>query len=188
MGLWFIGRPPSPDSPGSWLFLWRRARRRTRRGEDAEVGLHAVVAHAADLRAEDGVGAGGGGGEVDVDGLAGDGVLLEAELGDEEAVDDVLRVEAEVDLAVGGEDELGGEDVVVAARVGGVDAEGVALAGGDEARVGAAEGGVLAGVAEVPGELHAGDLDLERGGVGAGVAGGGPEAFGVDGERGEKYG
>jgi hypothetical protein len=46
----------------------------------------------------------GGGGEVDVDGLAGDGVLLEAHLGDGEAVDDVLGVEAEVDLAVGGED------------------------------------------------------------------------------------
>ncbi len=71
--------------------------------EDAEGCVHAVVAEAAELGAEDGVGAGGGWGEVDVDGLAGDCVLLEAELGDGEAVDDVLRAEAEVDFAVGGE-------------------------------------------------------------------------------------
>ncbi len=74
------------------------------RGDDAEGGVHAVVAEAAELGAEDGVGAGGGGGEVDVDGLAGDGVLLEAEFGDGEAVDDVLGVEAEVYLAVCGKD------------------------------------------------------------------------------------
>ena len=73
-------------------------------GEDAEGGVHAVVAEAAELGAEDGVGAGGGGGEVDVDDLAGDGVLFEAQLGDGEAVDDVLGVEAEVYFAVGGED------------------------------------------------------------------------------------
>ena len=58
--------------------------------DDAEGGVHAVVSDAAELGAEDGVGAGNGGGEVDVDGLAGDGVLLEAHLGYGEAVDDVL--------------------------------------------------------------------------------------------------
>ena len=139
------------------------------------------MAEAADLGAEDGVGAGRGGGEVDVDGLAGDGVLLEAHLGDGEAVDDVLRAEAEVDLAVGGEHELGGDDVVGGVRVGGIEAEGVALAGGDELGMGDAEGGVGAGIAEVPGELHAGDLDLQRGEIGAGVTGGGPEALGAAG-------
>ena len=55
------------------------------------------------MGAEDSVGAGGGGGEVDVDGLAGDGVLLEAEFGDGEAVDDVLGTERKVNFAVRGE-------------------------------------------------------------------------------------
>ena len=137
------------------------------------------MAEAAELGAEDGVGAGGGGGEVDVDGLAGDGVLLEAHLGDGEAVDDVLGVEAEVYFAVGGEDEFGGDDVVGGVGVGGVEAEGIAFAGGDELGAGDAEGGVGAGVAEVPGELHAGDFDLEGGEGGSGVAGGGPEALGL---------
>ena len=84
------------------------------------------MAGAAELGAEDGVGAGGGRGEVEVDGLTGEGVLLEAHLGDGEAVDDVLGVEAEVDLAVGGEDEFGGDEVVGGVGVGGVEADGVA--------------------------------------------------------------
>ena len=140
------------------------------------------------MGAEDGVGAGEGGGEVDVNGLTWDGVLLDAELGDGEAVNDVLRVDAEVDFAVDGEDELAGDEVVAAGGVGGVEAEGVACAGGDEAGIGAAEASVGTGVVEVPGELHAGDADLERGGVGAGVAGGGPEALGAEGEAGEEEG
>ena len=73
-------------------------------------------------------------------------------------------------------------------RVGGVEAYGVAFAGGDELRAGDAEGGVGAGVAEVPGELDAGDFDLEGGEVCSGVAGGGPEALGFDGEGGEEEG
>jgi len=158
------------------------------RRDDAEVGVHAVVAEAADLGAEDGVGPGEARGEVDVDGMAGNGVLLEAHFGDGEAVDDVERVEAEVDLAIGGEDKLGGDEVVGAVRVGGVDAYGVAFFGGDELRTGDAEGGVGAGVVEVPGELDSGDFDLERGGRGSGVAGGGPEALGLDGEKGEEEG
>ena len=83
------------------------------------------------MGAEDRVGAGSCGREVDVNGLAGDGVLLEAKLGDGEAVDDVLRVEAEVYFAVGGEDQFGGDFVVGRVGVGWVEAERVALAGGD---------------------------------------------------------
>ncbi len=155
-------------------------------GKDAQHGVHAVVTEAADLRAEDGVVAGGGRREVDVAGLAGDGVLFQAHLGDGESVDDIQGAEGEVDFAVRGEDEFGGDDVVGAVRVGGVEADGVALAGGDELGAGAAEGGVGAGVAEVPGELHAGDLDLKGGGRGSGVAGGCPETLGFDGEGGKE--
>ena len=53
---------------------------------------------------------------------------------------------------------------------------------------GDAEGGVGAGVAEVPGELDAGGFDLEGGEGGSGVAGGCPEALGLDGEGGEEDG
>ena len=123
-----------------------------------------------------------------MDVLAGDGVLLDAERGDGEAVDDVLRVEVEIDLATGGQDEGRGEDVVDPARVGGVDAEGIAGAGVGEARLNAAEGVVRAGIAEVPGELHASGFYLERGGVGAGVAGGSPQALGAQGEEREEEG
>lgn len=157
-------------------------------GEDAEGCHHAVVAEAADLGAENGVVAGGLRGEVDVGGLAGDGVLFETHLGDGEAVDDVLSAEGEVDLAVGGKDELAGDEVVVAVAVVGVDAEGIAFGGGDEGEFGVAEGCVGAGVAEVPDELHAGDFDLHGGEVGSGVALGGPEALGAQGEEGEKQG
>lgn len=62
------------------------------------------MSEAAELRAEDGVGAGLRGCEVDVDGLAGDGVLFEAQRGDGEAVDDILRADAEVYFSVEGED------------------------------------------------------------------------------------
>jgi hypothetical protein len=157
-------------------------------GEDAEDGLHAVVAEAADLVAEDGVVAGDGGGEVDVGDLAGEGVLFEAHLGDGEAVDDVLGAEGEVDLAAGGEDELAGDDVVVAVGVGAVDAEGVAFGSRGEREFGVAEVGVCAGVAEVPDELHAGDFDLHGGEVGAGVALGGPELLRAEGEAAEEEG
>jgi hypothetical protein len=75
-----------------------------RRSDDAEGGVHAVVAEAAELGAEDRVGSGSGGGEVDVNDLAGNSVLFEAQLGDGEAVDDVLSVEAEVYFAIGGQD------------------------------------------------------------------------------------
>src|ERR1700677_1640718 len=71
-------------------------------GDDAQGCVHAVVAEAAELRAEDRISARDGRGEVKMDGLAGNGVLLEAHLGNGEAVDDVLCFEAEVDLAVGG--------------------------------------------------------------------------------------
>ena len=140
------------------------------------------------MGAEDRVGAWGGWGEVEMDGLAGNGVLLETHLGDGEAVNDVLGVETEVDLSVGGEDEFGGDVVVGRVGIGGVEAERVAFAGGDELGADSAEGGIGAGVAEVPGELDAGDFNLEGGGIGSGVVGGGPEALGLDGEAGEEQG
>src|SRR5258708_3186787 len=80
-------------------------------GGGAGGGVDGVVAGAAELGAEDRVDPGGGGDEVDVEGLAGDGVLFETELRDGEAVDDVLGVESKVYFAVCGEDEFGGDFV-----------------------------------------------------------------------------
>jgi hypothetical protein len=157
-------------------------------GEDAESGHHAVVAEAADLRAENGVVTGDFRGEVDVGGLAGDGVLLETHLGDGETVDNVLGAKGEIDLAAGGKDELAGDEIVVAVAVVGVDTEGIAFGWGDEGELGIAKGCVKAGVAEVPDELHPGDFDLHGGEVGSGVTLGGPEAFGAEGEEGEEEG
>src|ERR1700761_3426787 len=90
--------------------------------KDAQHRLHAVVAKAAYLRAQDGVIAGPGWREVDVLSLAGNGVLLKSHLGDSEAVNDVNGVEGEVDLATGGKDELGSDKVINAVRVQGVNA------------------------------------------------------------------
>ncbi len=155
---------------------------------DAQVGGHAEVTEAADLGAEDGVSSGCGGSEVDVDGLSGDCVLLEAEGGDGEAVHDILGAEPEVDFTASGEDELGGDEVVGCAGIGGIEAEGIAFAGGDELGAGASEGGVGARISKVPGELDAHGFDLERAGFGTGVAGGGPESLGFEGEAGEEEG
>ncbi len=159
-----------------------------RRREDFEVSGHAVVSESAELGAEDRVGPRSGRREVDVDVLARDCILLNAEGGDGEAVDDVLRVEAEVDLAIGGQDELRGDEVVRATRVGGIDTQGIAFAGRDEFGTSAAEVGVSAGITEGPGELQAGRLHLQRGEIGTCVAGGCPEALGTDREEGEHQG
>lgn len=101
-------------------------------------------------------------------------------------MDDILRAEAEVYLAVGRDDEFGCDEVIGGVGIRGVEADWVALARGDQLGMSGAEGGVKTGVAEVPRKLHTGDFDLERSGIGSGVAGGGPEAFGVQGECGEE--
>lgn len=153
-------------------------------GKNAEVGGHAEVAEPTKLSAEDRIGTRDGGGEVDVNILAmagvGDGVLFQAKGGNGEAVNYVLGVQAQIDLAIGGEYELGGDEVVGPTRIGGVEAKWIALTGSNEPRTGLAKGGVRAGVTEVPGELHACGFDLECGEVGASVASGGPEALGAE--------
>jgi hypothetical protein len=76
--------------------------------------------------------------------------------------------------------------VVSGVGVVGVEAQGVAFAWGDEWGAGGAEGGVGAGVAEVPGELYAGDFDLQGCERGSRVARGGPQTLGFDGEGGKE--
>lgn len=143
--------------------------------------LHARVAEAADLGAEDGVIAGGGGGEVDVHLHAGDGVLLDPHAGDKEAVDDVNAADAEVGFVSGREGEDTGYDVVGAMGVGGVEAERVSSRGADELRACPAKGVVWAGIAEVPLELLAGDFYLQGVRRGALITDSSPELLGADG-------
>src|SRR5689334_15724146 len=81
-------------------------------GDDPHTRLHAGVAGAAELRAEDGINAFADGSEVDVEGGPGNGVLFEAHVGDKEAVNDVDGAELEVDFAMNGKDQLAGYDVV----------------------------------------------------------------------------
>lgn len=159
------------------VFIWR---------DDTGSGVHAIVTESAELSTENGIGSGSCRGEVDMDGLAGDRVLFEAQLGDGETVDDVQCPKAEIDLAVGGKHEFGGHDIVFAMRVRGIDADGISFAGGDELRPRDAEDSIRAGIAEIPSELHPCNFDLKRGRRGSGVTAGGPKALGFDGKRGEE--
>ncbi len=154
--------------------------------EDAEDGVHAVMAEAADLGAEDGVGAGDLRGEVDVVVEAGDGVLLYPHLRDGEAMDDVLGAQGEIDLTTGRQDQLTADQVVAAVGIVRVETEGIAGTGIGEGKRGVAEGAVVAGIAEVPDELHARDLNLHGGGAGAGVTLLGPQLLGTEAQPGEE--
>ena len=89
---------------------------------------------------------------------------------------------------VGGQDQLGGDEVVGSMGIGWVDADGVPLAGSDQLGLSGAEGGVGAGVAEIPGELHSCDLNLKSGWVGSYVARSCPKALGFYGKSGEEDG
>jgi hypothetical protein len=100
-------------------------------------------------------------------------------------VDDVLGLKTKVYFFIGGQDQLGSDEVVDSVGVGWVETQGVTFAGGDQPGRCGAEGGVGARVSEVPGELDSCDLNLERGGIGPREAGGCPQALGLHGEGGE---
>src|SRR5712675_2660939 len=114
---------------------------------DQDVGAHAVMAEAAELRAGQFEVAGLGGLEPDGDARTGNGVLLHAQDGDVEAVDHVLGADLDDHVLVHREVELvHGGDVVLAVRVVGVHAKRVVAR---HARLaGLAELPVLAGVVE----------------------------------------
>ncbi len=118
--------------------------------------------------------------------LAWDGILLDAHLWNCEAVDNVLCAKVEIDLTVGWQDELRGNEVVGCVWIVLVKSKGISGGWVNQRRIRMTEGVVLPGIPEIPGELHAGDLNLESGGVRAGVAGSGPEALGADTEKSEE--
>jgi len=143
------------------------------------------MAQAADLRAEDCVGSFACGREVGVKGLSRDSVLLETHLRNEEAVDDILRDDAKVDLSVDGEDKFAADEIVFACLIDGINSECVSCSSIDEIGRRLAEVRVSAGIAEVPGELYPGNFDLQCCRVCSCVALRCPESLSLDGERNE---
>lgn len=75
-GLWIAVNYPGLVSWSDRFLFGREPSGEVDGREDAEVSVHSEVSGSAELGAEDGVGAGDGWGEVEMDGLAGDGVLL----------------------------------------------------------------------------------------------------------------
>jgi len=153
-------------------------------GNDSKARLHAGVTESANLAAEDGVVARGGGGELEAAEHTGDGVLLEAHARDEEAVNHVEGAQAQVDGAVGGQDQDGGDDVVVAVRVVRIKAEGIACRCVDQSGADCSVDAIRARIAEVPLKLDAGDFDLDGVEGGRLFAASGPEMLAGDGHPG----
>src|SRR5271157_3396457 len=81
-------------------------------GNNVQQAVHLVMSQAAQLRAHDLVLADFAGAEMNGDDHARNGVLLEAQLANEEIVDDVLRTDEQLDLAIHRDSESGDDDVV----------------------------------------------------------------------------
>src|SRR5579883_1442202 len=125
-------------------------------------GAHLEMAQPAELRARHFVGADLVGLEVQRNFHAGDDILLHPQLPHEEVVDDVARMQDELDVPAGGHLERGAHDVVLGRGVLVVEAERVAGGIIDEFEIGAAEFAVRPGIAKIPGELLGHDLDRDR--------------------------
>src|SRR5205085_10105166 len=114
------------------------------------------------------------GGEVHVDEQARNGILLEATFRHEEIVDHVDGPQGDVQLLIYRKHQGAGDDVVFSGGIVGIDAQGVAGGGIFQFGLAGAVVAIRAGIAEVPLELHSGDLDLLSAGSGALKAGLGP--------------
>ena len=129
-------------------------------GDDANFGLHVVVAGAAELAAGEFELRWAGGGELHpLDGAAWDGVLVEAEGWDVERVDHIAGAKEDMDGFAYGDDELGGGEVVFAGGVCGVDAELVFQT--ETLHIACAELSIGPGIAQIPAELVAHDIDSD---------------------------
>jgi len=148
---------------------------------DTKAGLHAGMAKAAYLGAEDGVNAGCDRGEMDMENLAGNGILFEAHRWNEEAMNDILRAEGEIDLMVYRQDQLTGDNIVLAMFVSWIEAKRITRSRCDDLWPSVAEGRVGAGISEVPLELSSGNFDLHGTGRRAFKAVACPEVLGRDG-------
>jgi hypothetical protein len=121
-----------------------------------------------------------------MDGLSGDGILLQSHFGDGEAVNYVLGMESQVDRMSGWKYKFGGYEVVVSGFIGWVDAYRIPFTRCHKPGICPAETCVLSGIAKVPGKLHPGSVDLERGWIGSCVPDCGPEKLRLNGQADEE--
>src|SRR5215813_13004965 len=115
--------------------------------------------------------------EVHVNDQAGDSVLLEAERRNKEAVNHVDRPQSQIHFTIDRQVHDTADEIVFRCSVIRIQANGAFVSGGriNQFGLGSAELAVGAGVAEVPGELHAGDFDGHRSGLGRLKTLGGPD-------------
>ena len=126
-------------------------------GDDADFGLHVVVAGAAELAAGEFEFCWAGGGELHpLDGAARDCVLVEAEGWDVERVDHIAGAEEDMDRFAYRDDEFGGGEVVFAGGVCGIDAEFVFDA--EALHIAFSELAISSGIAQIPAELVTHDV------------------------------
>src|SRR5262245_56065938 len=124
---------------------------------------HFIVAKAAELSAGKFEPADARGGEPEIDRHPGHGVLLDAEVGEEKAVDDVLGAKPDLHRTVDhGVKDIQRNQIVSSVRVNLVEAERVVE--GDEFRVGSSIDRVGTGVTYVPTKLFGRDFDFQRAG------------------------
>src|SRR5262245_2510073 len=132
------------------------------RSDHVKKSPHPVMRKPAELRARELVGAETRWKEHHLRRHARYGVLLYTEIRQEEAVDDVLRVQPEVDGASNRHRDLvEADDVILPGRVGGIESQRI-LRVVHELRTGAAEDAVRTGISHVPHELLRGYLNLGR--------------------------
>src|SRR5205823_14545890 len=123
--------------------------------------VHLVMTQSAQFSAGNFVIADLGWGEVHPDCESWDRVLLEAHGWNEKAMDDVYGAKRQIDFAIDRHEHRSPNHIILSGRIGGVDAERSFVAGRgiDQLGIGLCELAVRSGIAEVPGKLHARDLN-----------------------------
>src|SRR5882762_9791373 len=128
--------------------------------------MHLVMTQPAEFRAGDLIISGGNWSEVHMDRQAWNGVLFEAHRGNKKTVDDVMSAQDHFHFAIHRRVHRPGHDVVLGGRIGRVETDS-ALAARRwvyQFRLCRSKLAISAGIAEVPRELHPGDLHLQGAG------------------------
>src|SRR5713101_6657484 len=91
-------------------------------------------------------------------------ILLEAQFGDKEAVNHILRPQCEPHIAIGGNDQRGGYEVISGSWVSHIQSDRRHRTCGGILQLGAraAKDAIRAGIAKIPGKLHTGNFDIHR--------------------------
>src|SRR6266404_547900 len=128
--------------------------------------MHLVMTQAAEFRAGNLIISGGDGSEMHMDRQTGNGILFEAHRGNKKAVDDVVSAQDDFHFAIDWRVHRSAHDIVFGSRVRGVETDS-ALAARRwvyQFRLRRTKLAIGPGIAEVPRELHSGDLHLQGAG------------------------